>query len=895
MTVANNKISTLFPSQVPFFIKEDHPGAVVFFQKYYEFLEQNNVDFRSGYPVERLIKHLQTIDIDNTDHDEAAEYLYKQFIQDIPLSIEADKKILLKNIKDFYRAKGTEKATKFLVYALTGYMNTELYYPKTDVLKTSDGKWFIQKSLRVANTWINNVQDSTLDGLNLFVGQQIVGQTSNASAIVEQTNRFYEQGTLVDELILSNIQGDFENGETIVSNDGFQTHLYGGVLVSVDIRDGGIGYNVGDPVIVVSNTGSGACVVVSAVSTGNISSITVNYGGAGFRAGDTVLVSGGGGTGANVSVSVVDNSGTIHPNSYNIVAATIALEANTPVGNSIYSNLVPSVIDPANNSVANSMLYFQYNNVGPVQLVYIVNAGSNYTSTPTMDIVANTMVRNLGILGHMQINNGGINYQVNNEIEFINVSGGFGTGALGRVSSVNAGGAITGVAFKEIPGHYIGGMGYSQGFLPRANIATTTGSGANVTVTSILGDGEIFGQTGNTSIGSVEAITIINKGVNYGEDTTLDLSGSGDGNATATITTIAGIFSYPGRFLNDDGFLSAYNFIQDQHYYQPFSYVVRTGVDMSEYQETLRRLGHPAGTKLFGEFILKDETETIPYDIETNESIVMTAKPYSFKKWGNVVVVNANNMNISNGDTVIIETKNSQNEQKNWIKYSSVQVGFQTSIRPSGRIDTSLSNVINVMADVFGGNGINGVRVTANTTQNNYVFWGTTENIVRYTGNTGIFSAYLKFDDDSIIPSSNITGTIYFGNATGPANTITWTKQSANTWRMVARRYSCTPTHLVGPGFLKWKTGVFGSENIEFVLAGAQFEIANTETGYANTTYPATTYQEVRNIWTNPGNSEIANGVYTISVTKANQFHYVTTTANNANGNVVAYIRHSSI
>lgn len=655
---SNNKISTLFPNQVPFFIREDYPDAVVFFQKYYEFLEQSNVDFRSGYPIERLITHLQTIDIDNTDHDEAAEYLYKKFIQDIPLSIEADKSILLKHIKDFYRAKGTEKATKFLIYALTGHANTSLYYPKQDILKTSDGKWFIQKTLRIANTWINGSSDSSLEGLQLFLGQQIIGETSNASAIVETTNRFYEQGSLIDELVLSNIQGDFQNGEKILSNDGYETHLYGGVLNTITIRNGGVGYNVGDPVIVVSNTGTGACVVVSGVSTGNISSMLVDYGGAGFQRNDQIHISGGGGSGANAIVYIVDNSGSVHPNSYNIVAATIGLEGNTIIGNTLFSNLVPAVSDPANSSIANSMLYFQYSNVGPIRLVYIVNSGTNYTSAPTgADVVSNTIVRNSGILGRMSLNNGGVGYHAGDEIEFINVIGGYGTGALGNVTSVDGSGVITGIAFKQMAGHYIGGSGYNQGFLPRANVVSTTGSGANVTVTAILGDGEIFGQTGITPIGSIEEITIINKGVNYDDTTTLDLTNSGDGNANATLTIIEGLYSFPGRFLNDDGFLSAYNFLQDQHYYQPYSYVIRTDVPMSEYTTTMKKLGHPSGLKMFGEYINKDQTDSISYDIENSESVRFIGDTLvsDFYKISNVVNVVSSGHSLYNGNTVYIE------------------------------------------------------------------------------------------------------------------------------------------------------------------------------------------------------------------------------------------------
>lgn len=891
---ANNKISTLFPNQVPFFIREDYPDAVVFFQKYYEFLEQSNVDFRSGYSIERLITHLQTIDIDNTDHDEAAEYLYKKFIRDIPLSIEADKSILLKHIKDFYRAKGTEKATKFLIYALTGHANTSLYYPKQDILKASDGKWFIQKTLRIANTWINGSSDSSLEGLQLFLGQQIIGETSNASAIVETTNRFYEQGSLIDELVLSNIQGDFQNGEKILSNDGYETHLYGGFINTITIRNGGIGYNVGDPVIVVSNTGAGACVVVSGVSTGNISSMLVDYGGAGFHTNDQILVSGGGGSGATAIVYIVDNSGSVHPNSYNIVAATIGLEGNTTIGNTLFSNLVPAVSDPANSSIANSMLYFQYSNVGPIQLVYIVNPGTNYTSTPTMDVVSNTIVRNSGILGRMSLNNGGIGYQVGDEIEFINVVGGYGTGARGNVTSVDGSGVITGIAFKQMAGHYIGGEGYNQSFLPRANVISTTGSGANVTVTAILGDGEFFGQTGNTPIGSIEEISIINKGVNYDDTTTLDLTGSGDGNANATVTTIEGVISFPGRFLNDDGFLSAYNFLQDQHYYQPYSYVIRTDVPMTEYATTMKKLGHPSGLKMFGEYINKDQTDSISYDIEDSESTIFTGDTLtaSFRKYGNVVVVYSSGISTSaNNSDIQVEFINSQNEQKNWVKYSELPNGWGDLYSSSVLLPGNTTNVVNVMPEIFGGNGTTGLYITANSTANNLIQWYPTENISRFLGNTMVFSAYFQFDDDSVVPNGGGGTNIVLFYMSDSGMTASWEHITGNIWRAKAYRPVATIGELTRFGFYKWKTGLYTSINCAFTVSGAQLEVANSDTGIANSLYPATEYQSIGNTWIDDGRRQVSNGRYNIVMTKSDQFYFSTATGNNANGNVIISVQ----
>ena len=269
-TISNNRISNLVSSQLPFFVRNDHPNFITFLEKYYEYLEQND-------KVINRIKNLQRYqDVDLTE-DQFAERLYSTFLKYIPKNVLADKKILIKHIKDFYRAKGTEKATRFLLRALYD-LEIDFYYPKKDILRASDGKWFIQKSLRITDTKIANVSNGNLTGLEKYIGTRIRGNTSNSTALVERIDRFFEQGTQIDELIISNVNGDFVNGElvyTIADESYISSNIFGGIINTIKIINGGSLYSIGDPVIIVSNTGVGACATVSSVTTGNIASITV--------------------------------------------------------------------------------------------------------------------------------------------------------------------------------------------------------------------------------------------------------------------------------------------------------------------------------------------------------------------------------------------------------------------------------------------------------------------------------------------------------------------------------------------------------------------------------------------------------------------------------------------
>ena len=261
--ISNNKISHTISSQVPFFVRNDHPNFVTFLEKYYEYLEQDD-------KVVNRIKNVQTYQNVDLTESQYSELLYNTFLKYIPKNILADKALILKHIKDFYRAKGTEKATRFLMRVM---FNAEIdfYYPKKDILRASDGKWFIQKTLRIKDIIIKKLDgtvvssENTFYDLERFINTRIKGNTSNATATVERVERFFEKGYRVDEIYLSNVDETFKNSETIFTlyDDVEETrsitaNIYSGRLSAVVVTNGGTGYKVGDPVVFSSNTGSGA-------------------------------------------------------------------------------------------------------------------------------------------------------------------------------------------------------------------------------------------------------------------------------------------------------------------------------------------------------------------------------------------------------------------------------------------------------------------------------------------------------------------------------------------------------------------------------------------------------------------------------------------------------------
>ena len=606
----NSKISNLVASQVPFFVRNDHDTFIKFLEAYYEYAEQ------SGKVVERAKNLPAYSDIDRTV-DEFTEYFYKTYLLKIPRDIIADKSLVLKHIKDFYTARGTEKSIEFLLRILLGEENTEFYYPKRDVLKASDGKWFVEKSVKIEDVYVNGIPNTSVNVIQNFKSRKISGNTSNAYAIVERAEVYYEADVLIYELKISNQYKTFRAGETIFTlfdengvTKSLTANLFKGFINTVEVTTPGTGYKIGDIVSIETFTGTGGNIIVSSVTSGNIVSLGIIRGGAGFKANDNMLITGGGGVGAGGYVAAVLKDGSVHPNSYSVPISTIALEANTTIGNTLYSNLSSS---NANVTLANATAYFTYSNTGPISATTVTFQGSGYLGLPTITAVANTVVRSLGILGRMDIIDGGLNYANGNSITITNVIGGYGTGAAANVKSVDANGKITAVQFVPVAGQILGGTGYSQSRLPVANVVSGTGNGANIVVSAVLGDGEDI-QAGTTSVGGIIRLSIVSRGTNYDVDTKLNLSSFGDGTAKATASIVTGSFTYPGRYLNDDGHLSGYNFLEDRDYYQSFSYVVKARHSIEKYRKALKDLIHPAGMKLFGEYLFVDPMLNVSFN-----------------------------------------------------------------------------------------------------------------------------------------------------------------------------------------------------------------------------------------------------------------------------------------
>jgi len=252
------------------------------------------------------------------------ELFRKEFLTGFTKNADVSTSNLLKNIKDFYRSKGNENSFRYIFRLLFGIEDVEFYYPGKDMLRLSDGRWTLDKSVKILTDSASYVDS--------FLGRTLVGETSNVSALVERVERYHVGAQDITELFLSGFDANnssyqatagtgyttFYLGETVTANsaddDGnYATAITSGVLQGVDIVYGGSGYTTGDELIISGGGGAEAKAKVGSVATSALTGIDVIDSGDGYSVGDTVVFvnEGTGGTGGAARVDSIVKTITI--------------------------------------------------------------------------------------------------------------------------------------------------------------------------------------------------------------------------------------------------------------------------------------------------------------------------------------------------------------------------------------------------------------------------------------------------------------------------------------------------------------------------------------------------------------------------------------------------------
>jgi len=538
MIVEDKRISTLVESQLPGFVRDnpDYQNFSLLLKAYYEWMELANAANSSittanttGQGLTYASKNLTNYsDVDSTI-DGFIDYYTNDFLPYFPNDILVDKREAIKFARQLYQSKGTPASYKFLFKILYNsdfdYFNT-----KDAILKASDGKWYVAKSLKLASSDTNwlKLNDPINGSLRLF------GETTKSVATVEAST---VSGTKT-EIFISNIERLFQSGEFVrVVDNRNQTVLFNGQSlrakivgqisqVKVSPTNRGLLYQPGDPVIIYgglnSNTAIGASALVSTTTTGSIQRINVVNGGYGYRADPNTVISITNATGAIANVATLNSAGGA--NVALIPIDSIALKRFITLSNTNFSFANVAITSNIANVKISDALTFVSFATYPISSVSVKNGGGGISQTPSVSAAsvyqgetsANTVfLAALGILAPIQIVSGGNGYQANDKIVFL---GGPGSGAAANVTSVSGTGAITGVSYVySTSGIYpLGGMGYKTSNLPvlSVNSANTQAGGASLYVPGILGEGATFSVVVDRA-GSVSTIKLTNAGEDY--------------------------------------------------------------------------------------------------------------------------------------------------------------------------------------------------------------------------------------------------------------------------------------------------------------------------------------------------------------------------------------------
>ena len=480
-----------------------------------------------------------------------------EFLKTIPetLANGIDKRSLIKNIKSLYRMKGTQKGHELFFRILFNQVS-ETFYPRSQMLRVSDGQWDTQKVLRAIA--------STGNTTNL-VGRTITGKTTAATAVIESIKKFIIANREVSEFILNinSMTGTFQIGEEITgtasdTDDFFIKATVTGIPGAKTITNDGNLYSTGD-FLEVTGGGTGADISISDIGSGPVSEIVVDNPGSGYSVGDKLVFDNSNTQGVNAEgfISVV-NGGISGESGTN--AEHIVMEDETGRGDQYFGNKI--VMESATNSDLND-----------ITDIFLINKGSGYTTLPKVTITSSGT--NANILAH-------------------------GTD-IGRV---------IGLKTNEL------GEGYQNSPTPtikfRNCLLLTNKSGnfnANDTITGGTSGavGKLASYDADTSLLKVKDL---NKNFDLNETITSTSSGSATvarlDIASATIDVVS-VADTDGKFLNEDGYVSEQTMkVQDSLYYQDFSYVLKVGQSINDWRDSFKKTMHTAGFYFTGQVDLQN-------------------------------------------------------------------------------------------------------------------------------------------------------------------------------------------------------------------------------------------------------------------------------------------------
>ena len=221
------------------------------------------------------------------------------------------------------------------------------------------------------------------------------------------------------------------------------------------------------------------------------------------------------------------------------------------------------------------------------------------------------------------------------------------------------GSILTNRPVRHLGRYLLGGQGYTNDKLPTITVSSTLGTGANIAVTTIMGDGENLFPRGTGRAGEIQEITILDPGKGIRTAPQIVLTSIGDGTAEANATLSPTLQELPGRWTSSDSIISSSDRrLQGRDYYINYSYLLSSEIEFGKYKKIFKELLHPAGFKSYAELNKLNEldannvtmnTLTVPKNIRTlsgtvnvNSTIFVVGTGTKFTKAANLDFIGAN-------------------------------------------------------------------------------------------------------------------------------------------------------------------------------------------------------------------------------------------------------------
>lgn len=166
----------------------------------------------------------------------------------------------------------------------------------------------------------------------------------------------------------------------------------------------------------------------------------------------------------------------------------------------------------------------------------------------------------------------------------------------------------------------LGGMGYYQEDLKDCvvSVLTSTGTGAILKATSIMGEGEILSLNATHKAGEIKDVLITDTGAGYKSTPIISMKFNGDGLANLIPEIQVSYYEYPGKSIGTGGQLSSNKRLQDSLIFNTGTYILKTKQQFYKFKSSLKKLLHPSGTLMYTNYI-SDTSIVNVADLNDNE------------------------------------------------------------------------------------------------------------------------------------------------------------------------------------------------------------------------------------------------------------------------------------